>query len=405
MSDDEIAKRKHYLSQTSITFIDECHKQLSLQERGCLALLNNALKFKFSATPPKQNQALCEENEFQYLRPQAIEDGALAPLLVDKTLPTDLSHQDILNCLLYQAHPNGGVLSEHKVIIYIGKTKDHSAIEAAKALKSFLVDSACMAPSLIHVFHSGNKADPSPCVKMAQDLTTFKNQTQGVTIVIRMLAEGYSDHYLDYVIDTTSYTNTADAHQKNGLVLRLNTEAPNKVGFAILKERKENSAQEVSCYPTNKQTILTQHRAFVSTVGQTIQSKRSPVEMSSSLLANPASQNKLTTSKKRKQRSAEKTYQIHGSPCFFSAGKVSRSGRTICQPSHPEYIDNGALSDNEHAEQDALNRQKTTEIAGMVNERRKMRVIVDEEESIAPSPQTTTYLPSSEPKPSNQFFS
>jgi len=238
----DVKEKLAFLSKASLFAYDESHSlsnTIALVQEHVKALPTTQLKF--SATPESMQG---NGHEFTYLRQEAIMENKLSPLCVDKTLPLNCTSDQIKHCIVEQTHPNGGVLKQHKGIIYVNNTGEATALGAA--LKESL------GQDFVYVIHSQD-------ISQKNNFDNFKAKTQGIAIVVQMLVEGYDDDNVDYVI-VLKKQQAGILHQQVGRALRKNTNNSNKVGYAILVEGNEkNDEKEQTIFPMNIEsyTMLT----------------------------------------------------------------------------------------------------------------------------------------------------
>lgn len=234
-----------FLDNISLAIFDESHQQDTLINSPIFSSLSESkavIQCYFSATPKKSLETKNVIEEFSYQRQSAINDGYLSPILVDKSLPASVSHEDLKTILLYQQHPNSGPLKNHKGIIYV-----ESRDEASELFKSL---QACsdFDQDLFFPFFTPNKErglDPG-YQNFEAALSHFLKQKKGIAIVVQMLVEGFDDKRVDFIINTRKGVSSSSLHQANGRCIRINDEAPNKIGYVILRCDNQSHINETS---------------------------------------------------------------------------------------------------------------------------------------------------------------
>ncbi len=234
--------RSEVFKNTSLIIYDESHLVVSDEH---LEAITTKLKeehystplrlLHFSATPkPLQNVTA----EFNFTRQAGIYEGILAPLLVDDSIESTLSSEQIAHALQYQNHPNGGILSEHKGVIYV------NSIESANKLFEELKENT---PSLnLFLIHSKNK-------KTIEQINQFRKASNGIAIAIEMLVEGFDDCKLDWAIINKKTIQPAARAQIVGRLIRKDSDNINKIGLVLLSKAINSIAPEQTTFPISLQ--------------------------------------------------------------------------------------------------------------------------------------------------------
>jgi superfamily II DNA or RNA helicase len=239
---------KTFLENTKLFIFDESHlveKPTDMQEIEAIQQ-SSAHTLCFSATPKRSYAS------FSYTREEGIREGRLTPLIVDKSLPMDLTLPLMLNILQKHLHPeNNCPLSTHKGIIYV------QSIKAAQELAAHLRASD---PTLDMVeIHS------SASLLSGVAIERFKAAKVGIAIAVAMLKEGYDDAGVDWVL-LNRKTDLSTKDQIIGRTLRLDQGKPTKIGL-VLRSKEENEAltNDVDkTFPDHRQSV------FYQTVKQTL---------------------------------------------------------------------------------------------------------------------------------------
>lgn len=221
---------------------------------------NSALFFDFSATPIKDSKD-CQDNEYQYLREQAIKEGRLPPLYVDQSLPENLNNEDLAALLTNQSHPNGGALASHKGVIYM------KSVTEAKALFDFLDHHSTLPKDFCSLIHSKRQNDPTEERSAVQKINEFKEKKVGLAIVVRMCVMGFDDPLVDYVIINKTLS-SQNMHQANGRCIRNDESSPAKIGYALIRET--NDKTEKTCFPDDKTSQKTDLEKNLRSVKETL---------------------------------------------------------------------------------------------------------------------------------------
>ena len=229
-------KKNPCIENTKLFIFDESHlveKQADMNEVEEVQKFG-AHSLCFSATPKHHSQA-----SFSYTREEGIRDGLLTPLIVDKSLPTDLTPISMLNILQQHQHPEDRrPISDHKGIIYV------KSIPLAQALAEHLRTS----DASLNIFEIHSKNPQSGTV-----IQNFNKADRGIAIAVDMLKEGYDDAPLDWVL-LNKKTDSLTKDQIIGRTLRRDERKPNKIGL-VLHAKEEDApltANVVYTFPEHK---------------------------------------------------------------------------------------------------------------------------------------------------------
>ena len=228
-----IKKSSDIISKFGSILYDESHlveKNNHIETLKRLRETQDILSLCFSATPKPLG---IEQDTFFYGKGQGINDGVLAPLMVDDSLPDDLSTDKLVMLLKTHQHPNGLTLKNHKGIIYVKSIKEANAL--FETLKAELEDTP------IFEVHSQNP-DKNICDK-------FKKSASGIAIAVKMLIEGFDDSRVDWMILNKEITEP-ERVQIVGRLLRKNPLSHNKIGLAMLSKTNNTEGKpEKTLFP------------------------------------------------------------------------------------------------------------------------------------------------------------
>ena len=191
---------------------------------------SDTMTLNFSATPAQEAPDVpCHS----YTRKEGIEEGILSPLLIDDSLNTPPTLEDIKKIVENCPHPANPDtrLNSHKGIIYVNSIKE------AQILTEELRKGA-NAPNIYEI-HSLNKMD-------ASGLDAFKADKQGgIAIAVQLLKEGFDSLEVDWLINAKKPNNDIKSYtQMLGRILRKDPNNPNKIGFAIQSKALTDKIQE-----------------------------------------------------------------------------------------------------------------------------------------------------------------
>lgn len=181
-------------------------------------LFYNTFILGMSATPPVND--VFTHTIYEYSLSKATDDEIVVPL-ISTQLPASISTaqsylENILNQLKTHPHPCGGMLIEHKGLLFV------DSIEIAESIRQAL-------SGYINVFtiHSQNGYRKN-------DLEEFKRATENsLAIAIGMLKTGFDDPTISYAIVAKKNTDQNEFIQIAGRVLRVNANFDLKLGYLI----------------------------------------------------------------------------------------------------------------------------------------------------------------------------
>ncbi|MDX2345310.1 MAG: helicase-related protein, partial [Legionella sp.] len=144
---------------------------------------------------------------FKFDRNKGINAGILCPLLIDNSLPDDLSLTDVKFMIENHIHPDeqNTTLQHHKGIIYV------NSLDEAAALAEIL-EQIPSGPEIYQV-HSGTK-------NKKNTLNEFKEASTGIAIAVRLLKEGYDDNKAGWMLSLKNTHTPSDLIQMLGRCLR-----------------------------------------------------------------------------------------------------------------------------------------------------------------------------------------
>lgn len=204
-----IEKDKQNILDRSILLIDES-QELSTHNMREIYKNNSkyhAMLYELSATPRHKESKII----FEYSREEAVKDGVIAPLVIDK-ISMPYSEKNAKALIYYLPallatfiHPSGLFLRQLKGIIYFPMgTKLEGKIH------TMLTEN--------HIFSFIIRSDND---QAKEDLEKFKaHQGPAVALTVKKLGVGFDDSALDYIIIIQSAQNPSRVLQMAGRVLR-----------------------------------------------------------------------------------------------------------------------------------------------------------------------------------------
>lgn len=213
----DLLEEKGHLPPSSMMIADESH--LTAPKPGVFKPTHPMLYF--SATP--NHQDVC--SMFKFTRQDGINAGIITPLMIDNSLPDEISTHDIVDLIKYHDHPDkpgDNFLVNHKGLIYLDSKKEVDVFY--RVLQNKI-------PDLPLFKINADNAD------YHTDLRRFKQSPKGIAFAIRLLKEGFDDHTVDWLMLLKKQPQSPQAlTQMLGRILRKNLENLQKIGLAIMHE-------------------------------------------------------------------------------------------------------------------------------------------------------------------------
>jgi superfamily II DNA or RNA helicase len=242
------------VSGTKVFIADESHITLS---QNLYTLLTNkkdssSTIIGFSATPPHRLQPSC----FTLSRDRAMTEGAITPLLIDRTYTTEeLAHPENILSIIRDHQMHEKSLLELKGLIFL------DSIKKLKALQGFLLEHPIIKEQAVPIYalYSHQNQDDHGCSEndLRSDtcaiINAFNHAQKGILLSVRMATTGLDVQSATWAINTHPYPITQEdlyaepdiLRQKIGRVLRLDHTEHRKYGLfftpRVSSEQEEKS--------------------------------------------------------------------------------------------------------------------------------------------------------------------
>ncbi|NBX72517.1 DEAD/DEAH box helicase, partial [bacterium] len=230
----------HLVSGTKVFIADESHTTLN---QNLFSLLTNKKDpnttiIGFSATPPNHLPPLC----FSLSREAAMAEGAITPLLIDRTYTKEeLADPRVVSKIIVDHQIDNKSLLDLKGLIFL------KSITALKSLQKFLEEHPTIKDKAIPIYalYSNQNQDNHGCsgsglrLDPYEIINAFNQAEKGILLSVRMARTGVNIQSASWGINTCAYPITSEdlyaetdaLRQKIGRILRLDKNQPKKYGL------------------------------------------------------------------------------------------------------------------------------------------------------------------------------